>query len=184
MSGEIPRAARPCEGTRRRDAADDRGDQLDVDACCGADRCGACCSGSIGAATLAWVVLLVVWEEAPFTLTFDDAYYYFGIARNLVDGHGSTFDQINLTNGYHPLWLLISTVPVRRSASTTSPPCAALLVLQVVVGWGVTLVLVSPPGGRPGRRVVARAQGRRDRPRRAHRLRRAGVDRARRRWSS
>jgi len=37
----------------------------------------------------------------------DDAYYYFKVAQNITEGHGSTFDGINLTNGYHPLWMLI-----------------------------------------------------------------------------
>jgi hypothetical protein len=37
----------------------------------------------------------------------DDAYYYFKVAQNISEGHGSTFDGINPTNGYHPLWMLI-----------------------------------------------------------------------------
>lgn len=37
----------------------------------------------------------------------DDAFYYFKVAQNIVTGHGSTFDGINPTNGYHPLWLLV-----------------------------------------------------------------------------
>jgi len=37
----------------------------------------------------------------------DDAYYYFKVAQNISQGLGSTFDGINLTNGYHPLWMLI-----------------------------------------------------------------------------
>ncbi len=37
----------------------------------------------------------------------DDAYFYFKVAQNILAGHGSTFDQINLTNGFHPLWMLI-----------------------------------------------------------------------------
>lgn len=37
----------------------------------------------------------------------DDAYYYFKVAQNISEGRGSTFDGINKTNGYHPLWLLI-----------------------------------------------------------------------------
>jgi hypothetical protein len=36
----------------------------------------------------------------------DDAFYYFQIARNIATHHGSTFDGIHLTNGYHPLWML------------------------------------------------------------------------------
>jgi hypothetical protein len=37
----------------------------------------------------------------------DDAYYYYKVAQNISEGHGSTFDGIHQTNGYHPLWLLI-----------------------------------------------------------------------------
>lgn len=43
--------------------------------------------------------------------TRDDAYYYFKVAQNISEGYGSTFDRINLTNGYHPLWLLVC-VPI------------------------------------------------------------------------
>lgn len=37
----------------------------------------------------------------------DDAYYYFKVAQNISEGNGSTFDGINLTNGYHPLWMIV-----------------------------------------------------------------------------
>ena len=43
--------------------------------------------------------------------TRDDAYYYFKVAQNISEGHGSTFDGINRTNGYHPLWMLVC-VPI------------------------------------------------------------------------
>jgi hypothetical protein len=39
--------------------------------------------------------------------TRDDAYYYFKVAQNISEGHGSTFDGIDVTNGYHPLWMLV-----------------------------------------------------------------------------
>lgn len=38
----------------------------------------------------------------------DDAYYYFKVAQNISQGLGSTFDGLNPTNGYHPLWLLLN----------------------------------------------------------------------------
>ena len=41
----------------------------------------------------------------------DDAYYYFKVAQNITEGRGISFDGINLTNGYHPLWLLVC-IPV------------------------------------------------------------------------
>jgi hypothetical protein len=43
--------------------------------------------------------------------TRDDAYYYFKVAQNITEGRGSTFDGINPTNGYHPLWMVIC-VPI------------------------------------------------------------------------
>ncbi|MBI5945286.1 MAG: hypothetical protein HY864_13020 [Chloroflexi bacterium] len=42
-----------------------------------------------------------------FWFSRDDAYYYFKTAQNISLGLGSTFDGINLTNGYHPLWMLV-----------------------------------------------------------------------------
>jgi hypothetical protein len=39
--------------------------------------------------------------------TRDDAYYYFKVAQNISEGRGSTFDGLNVSNGYHPLWLLV-----------------------------------------------------------------------------
>lgn len=36
----------------------------------------------------------------------DDFFYYLKVARNLAAGHGSTFNGLVSTNGYHPLWLL------------------------------------------------------------------------------
>lgn len=43
--------------------------------------------------------------------TRDDAYYYFKVAQNISEGKGSTFDGLNPTNGYHPLWMLVC-VPI------------------------------------------------------------------------
>ncbi len=37
----------------------------------------------------------------------DDAFYYFKVAQNITEGRGVTFDGINPTNGYHPLWMLV-----------------------------------------------------------------------------
>ncbi len=39
--------------------------------------------------------------------SIDDAYYYYKVAQNIWNGYGPTFDQINLTNGYHPLWMVV-----------------------------------------------------------------------------
>ncbi|TDI43255.1 MAG: hypothetical protein E2P00_05355 [Acidobacteria bacterium] len=73
--------------------------------------------------SLVLIILAVgVWaclgpEERLAYLLYDDAYYYLGVARNLAAGAGSTFDGINATNGYHPLWcwLLVPVIALARS---------------------------------------------------------------------
>lgn len=94
------------------------------------------------AATGILVVAMLTWEDAPFAFTFDDAYYYFGIARNMANGAGSTFDGINPTNGYHPLWLLVSTLAFRAGLDDLDA-ARGLLALQLVVGWGAALLCVA-----------------------------------------
>ena len=37
----------------------------------------------------------------------EDAFYYFTIARRFVSGDGFTLDGTNLTNGFHPLHMLL-----------------------------------------------------------------------------
>jgi hypothetical protein len=37
----------------------------------------------------------------------DDSFYFFKIAENIVAGRGVTFDGINPTNGFQPLWLFL-----------------------------------------------------------------------------
>ena len=37
----------------------------------------------------------------------DDAFYYYKVAQNVLSGHGFTFDQMHLTNGFHPLWMVV-----------------------------------------------------------------------------
>jgi 4-amino-4-deoxy-L-arabinose transferase-like glycosyltransferase len=46
----------------------------------------------------------------PFLITDlvpDDGFYYFEIARNIVQGQGSVFGGGEFTNGYHPLWMIV-----------------------------------------------------------------------------
>ena len=90
---------------------------------------------------VAWLPVLVRWGPAPFTVTFDDAYYYFAIARHLAEGHGSSFDGINLTNGYHPLWLAVCTLPYLLGLAGLAA-VRAVLVLQLGV-WAATLWIVA-----------------------------------------
>ena len=63
------------------------------------------------AAALAFRVA-VAWAPIEWLLRRvlgDDPFYYFTIARHLGAGLGFTFDTVEPTNGFHPLWLLVIT---------------------------------------------------------------------------
>lgn len=49
------------------------------------------------------------FTSIEFLLNFsnDDSFFYIKTAYNFSSGYGSTFDTINATNGYHPLWFLM-----------------------------------------------------------------------------
>jgi len=61
----------------------------------------------------------------------DDAYYYFKVAQNISEGRGSTFDGIHVTNGYHPLWLVIC---IRIFALARFDLILPLRVLAILIG--------------------------------------------------
>lgn len=71
----------------------------------------------------------------------DDAYYYFKVARNISAGLGSSFDGISLTNGYHPLWLLIC-VPIFTLAKIDLVLPLRVLVMVSALITGMTGVLL------------------------------------------
>ncbi len=83
----------------------------------------------------------------------DDAFYYLRIAENILAGNGSTFDGVAATNGYHPLWMLVSMAAVRLAGSAV--PAARLLTLALaVIGagnafllWRLALRVSGPVGG-------------------------------------
>ena len=99
----------------------------------------------------------IVWAGwADNRIVADDAFYYFGIARNLAAGQGATFDGLAPTNGFHPLWLLVLTplfafAGALRACSWTGvhlalSVCALLDVASGVLLWGLLRRLGHPRG--------------------------------------
>lgn len=80
--------------------------------------------------------------------TPDDAYYYFQVARHVAAGAGSTFDGVNMTNGYHPLWLLVCSAvalafdPAGIDLSALENQARTLLSLQWFVAVGGLVLLL------------------------------------------
>ena len=80
----------------------------------------------------------------------DDAFYYFEIAVNLVNGYGITFDTINPTNGFQVIWLLML-IPVAAVVTNPDDFVAVVWWMQVLLGAGaagLTFVLADSLGPR------------------------------------
>ncbi len=73
--------------------------------------------------------------------TRDDAYYYFKVAQNITEGHGITFDGINPTNGYHPLWMLVNLPIFALARFDLILPLRILLLVQGALS-AATAVLI------------------------------------------
>ena len=89
---------------------------------------------------LVWLPVILFVGPSIHDLTYDDAFYYFQIGRNIADGAGSTFDGMHVTNGYHPLWMLIvSTVYLVGFDGTAA--IRAVLVVNLALWVGGLWVL-------------------------------------------
>jgi hypothetical protein len=71
----------------------------------------------------------------------DDAYYYFKVAQNISAGLGSTFDGINVSNGYHPLWMLIC-IPIFTLAKYDLVLPLRVLLVVISIIHAITAVMI------------------------------------------
>ena len=72
--------------------------------------------------------------------TRDDAYYYFKVAQNISEGHGSTFDGINRSNGYHPLWMLVCIPIFALARFDVILPLRVLLLVMSALSAGTSIL--------------------------------------------
>ena len=79
------------------------------------------------------VMVVVYWlaasRERRVYLLEDDAFYYFGVARSIAHGDGSTFAGVAHTNGYHPFWLAVL-IPVTWAFDEVGRLVLGVLLLQ------------------------------------------------------
>jgi len=88
----------------------------------------------LGISVVLALVFLILPESSVLAwFTTDDAFYYFVTARNISSGMGSTFDGIALTNGYHPLWMLICIPVFALVRIDLLLPLRIVIVIQMVL---------------------------------------------------
>ncbi len=71
----------------------------------------------------------------------DDAFYYFIVARNVAAGHGFTFDLMNRTNGFHPLWEFLIVPIFALSGTDRILPLRILLVVLAALNAATGVVI-------------------------------------------
>jgi len=94
-------------------------------------------SFSRGDILVAFLVLAAVVSIFLLINTFgvqlvDDGYYYLQIARNIASGNGFTFDGLNPTNGFHPLWQIML-VPIFLMTHSRVLAAVAVTMLQALL---------------------------------------------------
>ncbi len=107
--------------------------------------------------SLTWVLVIWLFEPAYMIFSFDDSFYYLKVASNIVAGFGITFDRINTTNGFHPLWMFVATGFTGLLGDHAPFLMRTLLTLQVTMVYVGTNLLASasPLQGRTFRIVTA-----------------------------
>lgn len=76
----------------------------------------------------------------------DDAFYYLLIARNFADSGVPTFDGVNATNGFHPLWMLMLAAMYKVIGTGAGPftQIVAVKILELLTLAGaLTMCLVA-----------------------------------------
>jgi hypothetical protein len=95
------------------------------------------------AAVAAFSAVFVLVAGVPRLLTIvpDDAAYYFKIAENASAGRGLTFDGLNRTNGFQPLWLavLVPVYAVHRGGPETMFRIFLLMQIALLTAAAVLL---------------------------------------------
>lgn len=76
----------------------------------------------------------------------DDFFYYLKVAQNVALGHGSTFNGLVPTNGYHPLWMWTIAAVIRIGSGVRLIP--GFLAISIWVATMTTYIL--------GRRLLVR----------------------------
>jgi hypothetical protein len=86
----------------------------------------------LGLLTAAYAALLIR-RPAPFFA--DDSFFYLQVGRNFALGHGSTFNRVMPTNGYHPLWMLLCAAVYRIVPGRVAGlHCIAALIVALNIG--------------------------------------------------
>ncbi len=96
----------------------------------------------------AWLLFVWLVPASTLMLAVDDAYYYLRIARNVGDGRGITYDGVEPTTGFHPLWLLVVVPLTRIGGGEADVVMRAMLTTNLALVAASAMLLVRHEGAR------------------------------------
>jgi hypothetical protein len=87
------------------------------------------------AGVLIGIVLLIAVPVfiKPFLFVPDDALFYPQVAYYIVRTGRSTFNDVTLTNGYHPLWMIVNVVALMLSGARRMAGLHILLCFETII---------------------------------------------------
>lgn len=96
-----------------------------------------------------WLIIVWTWSALHLAMPVDDTFYYFKTALNVAHGHGSSFDGINSTDGYHPLWLAFLALLFKPFGDDMVLLTRIAFTAQVLMIWcgGMLLARLRDAGG-------------------------------------
>lgn len=77
---------------------------------------------------------------APRNFPTDDSLFYLQVARHIAAGHGSTFDTISITNGFHPLWMGPCVAAAWISGGEPTAMLRTVMAMQVLLAIGCLIL--------------------------------------------
>jgi hypothetical protein len=87
---------------------------------------------------------LILFTPTEFLISWfhDDSFFYLRTAQHVAAGDGSTFDGINLTNGYHPAWLLLVALLFKILPLHDGPALRLVMGLETILYAGAVCLVV------------------------------------------
>lgn len=93
----------------------------------------------IGAIIAVWTLDAIIAVRADLFRVVDDSFFYLVVADHLAAGHGSTFNNVLPTNGYHPIWAMLLT-PIAWLTTNTETYFDAALAFNRLIACAATLL--------------------------------------------
>lgn len=107
------------------------------------------------AALLLRLIYLLMDTETLVTFIPDDPFYYFQLASNFITGKGSSVDGVHLTNGYHPLWMLVISPFFLIKSIDPIIPVKLVIVLSSLLSLAVAFTVFKITETLTGNRLLA-----------------------------